>query len=77
MKEAEIAETLQKKQSVENNANTENPSFGDSAIQDFQPGTTHRAENINAGQVTDRDGLVRVNEEVASKPSKVKTENDN
>jgi len=76
-KDAEIAEALKKKQSIENNANVENPSFGGSAIRDFQPGTTHKAENINAGQVTDRDGLVRVNEEVSSKPSKVKTENDN
>ena|GEM_PF-6545392 len=77
-KEAEIAVDLRKKQSIENNANTENPSFMDSAVRDFQPGTTHRAENINAGQVTDRDGLTRINEEVSiKKPSKVKTENDN
>lgn len=76
-KEAELAEALRKKQIIENNANAENPSFGDSAIRDFQPGATHRAENINAGQVTDRDGLTRVNEEVSiNKPSKVKTEND-
>lgn len=59
-KEAEIAENLRKKQSIENNANTENPSFMDSAVRDFKPGTTHRAENINAGQVTDRDGLPRI-----------------
>lgn len=45
---------------VDNNFNAENHGFGSSAIRDFQPGTTHRAENINAGQVTDRDGLVRV-----------------
>lgn len=59
-KEAEIAENLRKKQSIENNANTENPSFMDSAVRDFKPGTTHRAENINAGQVTDRDRLPRI-----------------
>ncbi len=77
-KEAEIAVDLRKKQSIENNANTENPSFMDSAVRDFQLGTTHRSENINAGQVTDRDGLTRINEEVSiKKPSKVKTENDN
>lgn len=59
-KEAEIAEALKKKQSIENNVNAENPSFGDSAIRNFQPGTTHRAEHINAGQVTDRDDLPRI-----------------
>lgn len=53
-------EAARQKQIVENNANAENPSFGSSAIRDFKPGTVHRAENINAGQVTDRDGLQRV-----------------
>ena len=55
---------------IENNFNAENPSYGNAAVRDFQPGTTHRAENINAGQVTDRDGLVRVNENPANKNPK-------
>lgn len=59
-----------KKQAIENNFNTENPSFGNSAVRDFQPGTTHKAENINTGQVTDRDGLVRVDEKLVGKNPK-------
>lgn len=59
-----------RKQVIENNFNAENPSFGNSAVRDFKPGTTHKAENINAGQVTDRDGLVRVNENPANKNPK-------
>ena len=34
--------------------------FAPAAQREFKPGTTARAENINAGQVTDRDGLPRV-----------------
>ncbi|MDH2274472.1 hypothetical protein [Moraxella porci] len=49
---------------VYNNANVDNPSFGIHATRNFtaelgKP-VVHRAENINAGQATDRDGLVRV-----------------
>lgn len=47
---------------VENNATADMPGYSAVAQRDFQPGTTHRAENINAGQVTDRDGLPRIDE---------------
>jgi hypothetical protein len=47
---------------IDNNVGTEMPGYGGHAVRDFQPGTTHRAEVINAGQVTDRDGLPRVDE---------------
>jgi hypothetical protein len=47
---------------INNNVNAETPGFGTAAQREFQPGTTHRAENINAGQVTDRDGLPRIDE---------------
>ena len=47
---------------VDNNASADMAGFGSSAVRDFQPGTTHRAENINAGQVTDRDGLPRIDD---------------
>lgn len=50
-------------QRIENNVNVDNPSFGNSAVRDFTATPNnpviHRAENINAGQVTDRDGLPR------------------
>ncbi|VVQ07581.1 hypothetical protein [Pseudomonas fluorescens] len=42
---------------VEFNATRDAEGFGLSAQRDFVPGKEHRAENINAGQVTDRDGL--------------------
>jgi filamentous hemagglutinin family protein len=45
---------------VENGATTDMPGFGKAAVRDFEPGTSHRAENINTGQVTDRDGLPRI-----------------
>lgn len=61
------------KAKIANNVNVDNPSFGNVAQREFQPGTTHRAENINSGQVTDRDGLARVNEPVGNRP---KTAND-
>nr|NIM56563.1 hypothetical protein [Stutzerimonas stutzeri] len=47
---------------IDNNFGAEMPGYGGHAVRDFQPGTTHRAEVINAGQVTDRDGLPRVDE---------------
>ena len=47
---------------IASNAGTESPGFGAAAQREFQPGTTHRAENINAGQVTDRDGLPRIDD---------------
>ncbi|HSX93407.1 MAG TPA: DUF637 domain-containing protein, partial [Hydrogenophaga sp.] len=47
---------------IDNNVGAEMPGYGGHAVRDFQPGTTHRAEVINAGQVTDRDGLPRVDE---------------
>ncbi|WP_019673741.1 hypothetical protein [Psychrobacter lutiphocae] len=49
---------------IENNVNAENPSFGSAVVREFTATpnhqVVHRAENINAGQVTDRDGLQRV-----------------
>lgn len=45
---------------AELNATRDAEGFGQSAQRDFEPGKTHRAENINAGQVTDRDGLPRI-----------------
>ncbi|MFJ5238029.1 filamentous hemagglutinin N-terminal domain-containing protein [Pseudomonas neuropathica] len=48
---------------VEFNATRDAEGFGLSAQRDFVPGKEHRAENINAGQVTDRDGLPRVDDE--------------
>jgi filamentous hemagglutinin len=48
---------------VELNATRDAEGFGLSAQRDFVPGKEHRAENINAGQVTDRDGLPRVDGE--------------
>lgn len=59
-REAKAAEAVRQKQVVENNFNAENGGYVNAAIREFQPSETHRAENINAGQVTDRDGLVRV-----------------
>jgi filamentous hemagglutinin family protein len=47
---------------IDNNFSAEMPGYGGHAVRDFQPGTTHRAEVVNAGQVTDRDGLPRVDE---------------
>jgi filamentous hemagglutinin len=47
---------------VENNIRADMPGYGGHAVRDFTPGTTHRAEMVNAGQVTDRDGLPRVDE---------------
>jgi filamentous hemagglutinin family protein len=38
------------------------PGFSSLAVRDFSPGSTHRAEVINAGQVTDRDLLPRIDE---------------
>lgn len=76
----QAAEVAKQKQMVENNFNVENPSFGDSAVRDFTATVdhpvVHRAENINAGQVTDRDGLVRVDEKLAADPKLPKTFND-
>ncbi len=45
---------------IDNNFSADMPGLGTSAVRDFKPGTTHRAENINAGQLTDRDGFQRV-----------------
>ncbi|TAK99768.1 MAG: hypothetical protein EPO09_00620 [Aquabacterium sp.] len=50
------------KAKIDNNATADMPGLGSSAVRDFKPGSTYRAENINAGQVTDRDGLQRINE---------------
>lgn len=60
---------------AESNAARDMPGFGSSVPRESQPGTTFRAENVNAGQVTDRDGLPRVDgakdlndKQVAAKP---------
>ena len=63
---------------VENNFNADNSGFGNSAVRDFSATTNnpvvHRAENINAGQVTDRDGLQRID---IDKTTRTKTLSDN
>lgn len=51
------------KAKIENNVSADMPGLGSSAVRDFKPGSTYRAENINAGQVTDRDGLQRIDNE--------------
>ncbi|WP_347340482.1 DUF637 domain-containing protein [Pseudomonas sp. TH43] len=48
---------------VEFNASRDAEGFGLSGQRDFAPGREHRAENINAGLVTDRDGLPRVDDQ--------------
>lgn len=45
---------------ISNNLYRDAEGFAQVSQREFQPGTTYRAENINAGQVTDRDGLPRV-----------------
>ena len=57
---------------VEAGANADNFGLGNSATRDFQAGATHRAENINAGQVTDRDGLQRVDDAKTANDQQVK-----
>ncbi|WP_188004107.1 hemagglutinin repeat-containing protein [Psychrobacter sp. ANT_H59] len=63
---------------VENNFNADNSGVGNSAVRDFSATTNnpvvHRAENINAGQVTDRDGLQRID---IDKTTRTKTLSDN
>ncbi|VVP30827.1 hypothetical protein PS862_04358 [Pseudomonas fluorescens] len=54
------------KRLIELNATRDAEGFGLAAQRDFVPGKEHRAENINAGQVTDRDGLPRVDDEKTS-----------
>ena len=44
---------------IANNFYADSTGFAQVAQRDFLPGTTARAENINAGQVIDRDGLAR------------------
>jgi hypothetical protein len=56
------------KAKIENNVNVDNPSLASAAQREFKPGTTHRAENVNTGQATDRDGLARVNEPAGNQP---------
>ncbi len=46
--------------------------FAQAAQRDFAPGTTARAENINAGQVVDRDGLPRVDKAKALNEEQIK-----
>lgn len=48
---------------AELNATRDAEGFGQSTQRDFEPGKTHRAENINAGQITDRDGLPRIDDD--------------
>ncbi|RCS56520.1 hypothetical protein DU000_11155, partial [Parvibium lacunae] len=60
--EQAAAEKAAKQTVIENNVYADNAGFANVAQREFKPGSTHRAENINAGQVTDRDGLVRVDE---------------
>lgn len=54
------------KANIENNFNADNSGFANSSVRDFTATpynpVVHRAENINAGQVTDRDGLPRVDD---------------
>lgn len=60
------------KAKIEAGANADNFGLGNSATRDFQAGATHRAENINAGQVTDRDGLQRVDDAKTANDQQVK-----
>ncbi|WP_283190191.1 filamentous hemagglutinin N-terminal domain-containing protein [Pseudomonas sp. PMCC200344] len=60
---AKAEKTVLEKRLIELNATRDAEGFGPSAQRDFVPGMEHRAENINAGQVTDRDGLPRVDDE--------------
>ena len=62
-KEGGLTGNTSKVSEVELNATRDTEGFGLSAQRDFAPGMEHRAENINAGQVTDRDGLPRVDGE--------------
>ncbi|WP_339464505.1 two-partner secretion domain-containing protein [Pseudomonas sp. EA_65y_Pfl2_P74] len=62
-KESGLTGNTSKVSDVELNATRDAEGFGLSAQRDFVPGMEHRAENINAGQVTDRDGLPRVDGE--------------
>jgi filamentous hemagglutinin len=57
---------------LRNNIEAESSGLGSSAVRDFKPGTTHRAENINAGQVTDRDGLQRIDEPASENWQQIK-----
>ena len=60
---AKVAEKVAiDKKKIDLGANADNVGLASSIVRDFKPGTTHRAENINAGQVTDRDGLQRVDD---------------
>ncbi len=60
---AKAEKTALEKRLIELNATRDAEGFGQSAQRDFVPGMEHRAENINAGQVTDRDGLPRIDDE--------------
>src|SRR5690606_21358919 len=59
---AKEAAMAQAKAKAENNTTRDMAGLGNSASRDFQPGQTYRAENINAGQVTDRDGVQRIDD---------------
>ena len=63
---AKAEKTVLEKRLIELNATRDAEGFGQTAQRDFVPGKEHRAENINAGQVTDRDGLPRVDDEKAA-----------
>ncbi|MGF6706417.1 DUF637 domain-containing protein [Pseudomonas frederiksbergensis] len=60
---AKAEKTVLEKRLIELNSTRDAEGFGQTAQRDFVPGKEHRAENINAGQVTDRDGLPRVDDE--------------
>ena len=56
---------------VANNIYADSPGFAQAAQREFKPGTAARAENINAGQVTDRDGLPRLGEANAANNTQI------
>lgn len=62
---------------IENNVNIDNPSLTTSRVREFKATANHpityRAENINTGQVVDRDGLVRVDSAKSSNDAQVAT----
>lgn len=60
---AKAEKTVLEKRLIELNSTRDAEGFGQAAQRDFVPGKEHRAENINAGQVTDRDGLPRIDDE--------------
>ncbi|MGH8604700.1 MAG: hypothetical protein ACREXR_18525, partial [Gammaproteobacteria bacterium] len=69
---AEAEQKARDARTAELNANRDAEGFGQSSQRDFEPGKTHRAENINAGQVTDRDGFPHIDDDKKFKDEELK-----